>query len=90
MSATIGVPFFTTPFGYVIAFDSGHFNNDINRTPTVDLYSCDVETCDGIAPVGDTLATQRAFIRVPEPGSVALILAAAAVGWLGRRRRRAI
>lgn len=84
-----GGPFFTNPYGYVIAFDSGHFNNDISRTPTVELYSCDVETCDGITPVGDTAATQRSFIRVPEPGSVALILAAAAAGWLGRRRTRA-
>jgi hypothetical protein len=52
---------------------------------TVLLFACGFG-CDGRQQVGDP-AIQDPFVRIPEPGSLALIAGGLVAGWAARRRR---
>jgi hypothetical protein len=84
---------FSNPGGYGIQFVSGQAPEGTG-SPRVNLFTCalfgDVisETCSITSVVGDP-ATQEPFVRVPEPGSLALLLAALGAGWLALRKTQA-
>lgn len=90
----------TTPTGYFLSFGAT-LSGDV-LTTSVKLYqqvcSCSYDYWDeegdggpvcALQQVGDP-ANQLGFVRVPEPGSLALVLGALAIGGLVLRRRAAI
>ena len=85
---------FSNPGGYGIQFVSGQAPEGTGD-PRVNLFTCALIISDDVIINGcattsllDT-ASQHPFVRVPEPGSLALLLAALGAGWLTMRRRQA-
>lgn len=82
---------------YYLQFSSGGNLTELrtfaqlDNTPspgTVQLFSCPdgFSTCQAVDPNGGP-AIQQPFVRVPEPGSIALIGGALLAAWARRRRR---
>lgn len=69
---------------FAIQFQTNQDPDGNGGPPVANLYQCSIELC-GV--FGGVPATQRAFVQVPEPASLGLMLAALGAGWLARRRK---
>jgi hypothetical protein len=71
---------------FAIQFLSNHANPE--PRPIANLFNC-TDGCgpNQLLPVGKDPARQQAFVQVPEPASLGLVLGALGAGWLARRRK---
>jgi len=73
-------------FEFAIQFLSYQGPGGSHLGPVANLFNC-LDGCGSRVPVGDLPATQQAFVQVPEPASLGLVLGALGAGWLARRRK---
>lgn len=91
----------TSPTGYFLQFNASLVSDTLTSSVVLFQQTCtgdtDEDEGDGsdddrdgctLTAVGDPALNEGPFVRVPEPGSLALVLGALGAGWLGLRRRR--